>query len=101
MNLFRKESNNDSEWSDLALNTYQGKVLSVKHELRIKITTSSFCNRNPQVIIPMRRRAKQEDFSAPHLETNASLHRTADIYGSSKSLTHLEGYFMVFLASVQ
>jgi hypothetical protein len=36
-----------------AFNTYQGQIMSIKHELRINVVTS-FCIGNPQVVIPMR-----------------------------------------------
>jgi hypothetical protein len=36
-----------------AFNTYQGQVLSIRHELRIRVTTNR-CIDNPEVVIPIR-----------------------------------------------
>jgi hypothetical protein len=60
-----------------AFNTYQGQVMSIKHELRINVVTS-FCIGNPQVIIPMRTgesgnvSTSHPPASAPHADLTAS-----------------------------
>jgi hypothetical protein len=60
-----------------ALNTYEGQVMSIKHELRIKVVTS-FCIDNPRVVIPMRTgesgnaSTSHPPASAPHADLTES-----------------------------
>jgi hypothetical protein len=60
-----------------ALNTYEGQVMSIKHELRIKVITS-FCIDNPRVVIPMRTgesgnaSTSHPPASAPHADLTES-----------------------------
>jgi hypothetical protein len=71
-----------------AFNTYQGQVMSIKHELRINVVTS-FCTGNPQVVIPMRTgepgnaSTSHPPASAPHADLTTSAILPQVFWGSA------------------